>query len=620
MLRPTFLAFETAKRALSASQRGLDTVGHNIANVNTPGYTRQRVDQVSISSGGYKQKYQLYGSQASGQGSDVIGISQIRDPFLDKRYRTEAATAGEQSAVSDGLAHINAIFDEILKTGSAAKLGEFITALDKLSGEYDNKEFATVLRNKAEQFTNVLNKNYKDLENTTTQINSELGYTIDDVNSILEKIAHLNVKIKEDNMYGNPSLELQDDRNLLIDQLSELVDIEVKNTPVKISSDVTISQLSIELKGSGDPANGIDPIKLVDSGNYNGLKLHTNNDGTVNISLIDGLSGFEIKDPITGSSDITKKLFTGAIKGHLDILNGQGSAAPSGENGFRGIPYYKAQLDGYAREFAQVMNEMNAVQVWDNELNPPGFSTIERPLFATDTGDSDIANITAKNITVSQQWKDNPQYITAAKKNNALYTDAGTKTLQIRVDENTLQDTTVKPSDIGGIDAHGYLLDHNGDPILYNGTDKLNISQLKRAITEGDNAYTIGDQAPDGYLPGNTEGDNLLSMKLALQGTRRFGQMTGGTLPYTGSFEEFLVSFQGEMALDKELNDSLLDASLGVLGGLADSRDAISAVSVDEEGINMMTYQNYYNAAARYMTVLDEALGTIIQGMGVVGR
>ena len=86
MIRSTFSSFYTANSALSASQRGLDITGQNIANVNTRGYSRQRVDLYSLSPSGARQKYALT-SPSAGTGVSVSGISQARDPYLDILFR-----------------------------------------------------------------------------------------------------------------------------------------------------------------------------------------------------------------------------------------------------------------------------------------------------------------------------------------------------------------------------------------------------------------------------------------------------------------------------------------------------------------------------------------------------
>lgn len=602
MLRPTFLSFETAKRALSSSQLGLDTVGHNISNINTAGYTRQRIDQVSISSGGYKAKYQAYGKQFPGQGSDVIGINQIRDPFLDKRFRDEAAKCGELGAKSNGLEDVNAIFDEIMTSGSHAKMGEFLDALSKLIDNADTPEHATVLRNKAQQIAQVINKNMLDLESVQVQQEGELEFAVADVNSMLEQIAMLNQKIKEDNFHGNPSNELNDQRNMLIDQLSEFIEIDVHRQPVKITDDLSITKISITIKGSD--------ISLVDGNKFNNIEakyeplkdssgnIMTDSNGNVinerNVSfhLIDPISQMPIMlDPVTGSN-ITESMYSGTLKGFADILNGIGPTGIYPQSSFRGIPYYKKCLNDYAAKFAETLNNQNRIPVMDSTGNPLIDSSgnnvyIGMPLMsANDSG----TIINAKNIAVSEQWLASESFINATMEGPMPQVDAA-GFLMVDDGFGGSVASLIKAEDVVGVDKDGNIVDTGGNTIPY--------ASLFRTNT---------------VLPGAAASDNLRDLNLALTGTTVFSN------GFKGTFQEYLVNFMSDMSLDKELNDSMFEANYTVLGGLADSRDAVSAVNIDEEGINMMTFQNYYNAAARYMTTLDEALGTIIQNMGVVGR
>lgn len=799
-LRPTFLSFETAKKALSVSQQGLDTVGHNISNAGTTGYTRQRVDVVSIGSTGYAEKYRAYNEHHPGLGSEVTGINQIRDPQLDRRYRTEVAQAGEYNAISEGLLEINNIFDEIETDGLHYKMGEFLDALDRLISSADTKEHASVLRNRSEQVAQMLQENYNALGNAETQMRSELEASVGDVNQILEQIAVLNVKIKYDNFYGNPSNDLNDQRNLLIDQLSEYVDIDIIRTPVK-AGDGWVEEVSINLMGSGNEAKGIPPINLVDSGNYNGFSVTYNEEGEARVNLIDGISGMElkqIKEDGTKSADITENLYTGMLKGYVCVLNGKGVFAGDGDNTFRGILYYREALNDYANTFATMMNDMNSLKVYDSSGE---VHAISRDLFVNEDGDG--GPITAGNIAVSDEWLANPQYIETASENNALYTEAqdaansngnaGYLFLKPATEGGELQPIWVKYSDVASVDSNGYLRNADGELLNRNGQvvdvaeDAVNISELQRAITvesivenpefvaehylnasgniefinangginypdgtktteyvaatlpgvsgdltdltidedgyllddsgnritishpdptargevgepfdktwftansvmtynhsatakadidpadisgvddagylldndgkryrleypagsgtqlnvnvtqltqhttpihrndlkrftEADTVmYNPGDVTPNVLLPGASANDHLLDIKIAINDSTRI--FANG---FTGSFQEYLVGgFQNDMAQDKEINDTLLETSLNIVSGLSDSRDSVSAVSIDEEGINMMTYQNFYNAAARYMTTLDEAVGKIIEEMGIVGR
>jgi flagellar hook-associated protein 1 FlgK len=97
-------------------------------------------------------------------------------------------------------------------------------------------------------------------------------------------------------------------------------------------------------------------------------------------------------------------------------------------------------------------------------------------------------------------------------------------------------------------------------------------------------------------------------------------QKNGITSSFKGTYEEFVVSLIGEIGVDKEYCGDMIDTSSSIVESIETQRDSEMGVSLDEEGINMMKYQKSYNAAARMMTVLDEAVDTIINKMGVVGR
>ena len=89
MTRPTFLGFESGRKGLAVAQKGLDITGQNLMNINTPGYTRQRVDQVSVSAYGHNSRYGGTKVDFAGQGVDITGIYQTRNAFLDRRFREE---------------------------------------------------------------------------------------------------------------------------------------------------------------------------------------------------------------------------------------------------------------------------------------------------------------------------------------------------------------------------------------------------------------------------------------------------------------------------------------------------------------------------------------------------
>ena len=89
---------------------------------------------------------------------------------------------------------------------------------------------------------------------------------------------------------------------------------------------------------------------------------------------------------------------------------------------------------------------------------------------------------------------------------------------------------------------------------------------------------------------------------------------------FNGTSEEYLIGLIGELSLDIELHDNFSGTANTVLNNLYASRESMSGVNLDEEGINLMAFQKSYNAAARYFNVLDEAVDKIVNEMGLVGR
>ena len=111
MIRSTFAGFTMAQHALSASQRAIDVAGQNLSNVNTAGYTRQRLDLASINPVGASYGSSSFDNKV-GQGVMMKGIIQIRDPYLDIQYRNQIAKVGTADATDKILEKIGNIFDE----------------------------------------------------------------------------------------------------------------------------------------------------------------------------------------------------------------------------------------------------------------------------------------------------------------------------------------------------------------------------------------------------------------------------------------------------------------------------------------------------------------------------
>ncbi|MCI1931047.1 MAG: flagellar basal body protein, partial [Clostridia bacterium] len=214
----TFAGFTAAQLGLRASQQGLNITGQNISNINTDGYTRQVLDQISLNLSNC-DRYSA--SEATiGYGTLVTDISQIRDPYLDIRFRNEAADVGNADEMYSTLQELESALDESKTDGIQTQLSDLSSMLQKLSGSVDSGKYASSVKSSAEsltkffnQYANSLKTTRNDLENNLTKVD------VPDINEILENITELNKTIKSGQINGDDALELMDQRNMLIDNL-----------------------------------------------------------------------------------------------------------------------------------------------------------------------------------------------------------------------------------------------------------------------------------------------------------------------------------------------------------------------------------------------------------------
>ena len=514
MTIPTFAAFQTASRALTASQTLLNITGNNISNVNTKGYTRQRVDLTSLSNTSINQRFSNPSKTNTSQGVQATGVSQIRDTFLDGRYRNENADNGMYTALSTSLSDLENIFDEIDTDGLQSQLSDFAKQLNTLSQKPADADIALTVRTSAQSLTSILNSYAQQVTEVRDQATYDLqAGVVQDFNTIVESIANINTQIKKEEINGNTPNELYDKRNSLIDGLSNIAKIKVTTTTEEISDSISVANVNISLYDENSGTS----ISLVEDGQYSSISLNTNGD-TVKIELSSSIDDHD-------SADITDHFTSGTIKGYLDIINGEGSYATTGENDSRGTLYYMDSLNTFALTFAKKINELN--------IDP--ITSVSDALFAASDG-STASNITASNIAVSKDWL----------------------------------------------------------------TDSLLVHA----------AGTSGGSGSD---------TNIFKMINALDSDISFTDSATG-LKFTGTFNDYMTGVVAELSSDITLTGDYLDTSDSVLTSLAESRDSVSGVSLDEEGVNLLAFQKSYNAAARFMTVLDEMMDRLINDTGVVGR
>lgn len=221
---PSFSGLQTSLRALLAQQRAIDTTGHNIANANTAGYTRQEAVMsaamplalpAGIVQGGY-------GAQL-GQGVDVLSFRRMRDLFGDLQYRAQTMAYGGQSTTAQALGHAEDLLGEPSDSAINAQFGAFYDAWAKLALNPQSAAAQNAVLGHAQTLVtslNSLSQSLSGLQGSAAQQLTALTSTQGPVQASLVEIAKLNQGIKDAIGAGQQPNDLLDRRDQLLDELS----------------------------------------------------------------------------------------------------------------------------------------------------------------------------------------------------------------------------------------------------------------------------------------------------------------------------------------------------------------------------------------------------------------
>ena len=268
----SFGTFTTARLAIYVAKKGLSVTGNNIANINTVGYTRQRLDQVSFKTGA-SDRYQNSYDTRVGNGAIAKSVSQLRDPYLDIRYRAEHSSEGHYNGWLGGLNQIADILDEIAdgpNDGDGllhAQLSSFADALRRIEVSAGSQVNDTLAAGAAEALCQLFYNAASQLERLHNNTEVQLRQEVDSINSLLTSIRKHNESIQQAEIYGDGALELRDERNNLIDQLSEKLKVNVTYSAVDIGGK-QVEKLTIRLDNANPDTDVKSDSSILVDGNY----------------------------------------------------------------------------------------------------------------------------------------------------------------------------------------------------------------------------------------------------------------------------------------------------------------------------------------------------------------
>ncbi|PLS17869.1 flagellar hook-associated protein FlgK [Bacillus sp. M6-12] len=674
----TFHALEVARRGMLTQQAALFTTGHNIANANTPGYTRQRVNFVQTEPypSASMNRPQIPGQM--GTGVKAGDIQRIRDSFVDMQFRGENSKLGFWQSKAELLSQMEDVMNEQTDTGLAGTMDQFWEGLQDLAVQPQNDGARRVVRERGITLANTFNYTYNSLKAIQKDYRSEIDNSQDQINSLLRQINNINKQVADIEPHGYLPNDLYDERDRLIDELSSMMNIKVeaKATGGNSSANaegifdiyLATSQGDI-LTDSNVPPN---QIKLVDAtaGKANGIHIMYENRAVLD-SPVTSIKFFELKQnesgfmspatdtdadndasPVYKLTQFTDLNASGKLKGYIEGYGYKSDPTPAdstnGDDIVKGL--YNdmlADLDEMAYTFASHFNLVHRSgwslnEIWNGASNDKAFFS-----FGGAAPSDSNPKGAAANLKVADAILDDVENIAAAAEGNVI---AGS---MIR--------NPVAAGTVGNVSITG-IYEPESAPASF--TNAKEIKVVVKFTTDNQWTYELkgidsnGAEIATATQTGSFTGKNPEKVfGVTLDPSKISSQQNGDTWTYTfsasgvkSSDEAFIGNGSNALELSK-VKDAMLDYGgdltnvqsfyQGMIGRLGDNssealrmsktagvlkdsveqrRMSISNVSLDEEMTNMIKFQHAYNAAARNITLVDEMLDKIINGMGVGGR
>ena len=219
-----FIGLDTAVSGMRSNQKSLEVTGHNISNLSTTGYTRQQAVLQTA------QTRRVANSWLE-MGASVQEIRQIRNIFLDNIYRREMNGLGYWEARANSVKDLEAILGEPMLDGLQSTLNEFWDSWQELAKAPDSLTIRALVRQRGEALAYHMNHMGSQINKLQDDINTEIVKRINEVNEITANIAKLNLAIAKAEAANNKANDYYDQRNHLVDQLSKLVQAEVRENP-----------------------------------------------------------------------------------------------------------------------------------------------------------------------------------------------------------------------------------------------------------------------------------------------------------------------------------------------------------------------------------------------------
>lgn len=599
----TFFGLNIGTTGLYAAKSGLNITAHNVANIETEGYSRQVLKQSADTPLSTNNRYGMLGS-----GVAVNEITQMRSQYYDEKYRSNNALLGMYESRSYFMNEVQSYLNEIELEGFTTTFDSMYDSLQELAKDPANLTVRTQVSNYAMSMCEYFNSLSTSLDQVQTECNYEVKNQVSRINSLATQVATLTKQINTVEIGGQNANDLRDQRANLIDELSEIVNVTVSEREIgTVGMTEYIVRLDGQLLVDNYEARSLEVIPRTENmsqcdvdGLYdvywdNGEKLNAESatlKGTLKALFevrdgnnMENLQGYaeEVDDGATEVTVINTNIndlkdLNIPAEGKITIGNGEYAytsfTVTANEDGtysytfqlkdesrrqypegtkvaigttmdYKGIPYYHAQLNEFIRVFAKEFNEVHASGQNLNGDTGVNFFSAMNPMTAEQYHLNSFGTKGAENVTMSEFESDPltveaPYYMLTA----ANFTVNET----IQMNPHTISAASDITNGIGNADIANKLLALKSD-----------VSMFKQ-----------GDPAA------------------------------------------FLQTLVGEVGVDTKASLNFAESQEDIVQAVVSQRLSVAGVDIDEEAMHLAKYQEAYNLAAKVIAVMSETYDTLI--------
>ena len=622
-----FFGLNIAASGLRAANAALNTTANNISNANTDGYSRQKVTQEASDA---LRVFSTYGS--AGAGVDTIAIERVRDSFYDVKFRTNETLLGnvQQKNYYNGL--IEEYLDDDGTTGFSSLFNKTLTSLESVKTAAGTTETKTTFISSLKSVTEYFNNVYTSLQNEQFDVNSEIKLCADRISSIAQEVATINQQINIIEMTGTTANELRDKRDVLVDELSKIVAVETRETPIidETQPDRNTGATRYQIWVAG-------AYQLVDCYEYKKLiAVSREDDASTNQNDIKGLvdlkwgsSQYKDGDNVSELADflMESQIIGGELQGLIAIRDGNNGAYIHGtstevlerEDEDNKVKV-KVTVDvGYLKDMAKCTIPVDGTikigakyykyDDWEYDGDSTYTFVLDDTTVANSAGDNgkSIPDID-KTVSIGEanSYQGIPYYLEQMNEWIRRFADSMNQIMTTGYTSDSLEGVYVLTGAMDMNSAAEYSYEQLTSLSENKGYYSLRGGNFTVSSVLVDNADRLATKAD--VTEGESEFLNLERLVTVMNKDKLFRGASAG---------EFLTKVLGDIALNKSNSQTLEDTYLALENTIANQRLSDTGVDEDEEAANLVKFQNAYNLSSKMIQVLSEIYDRLILQTGV---